>query len=115
MINSLEIHFALSVSLTDEEMQSLDRFVGRICDRHTPDGWVYWPSGHGSRPIWREPEEPAWDDSVYQITTCAREAWPEEIERDRKREEARRRHRERIWYQIGCLIENVGFWIRRHA
>ena len=115
MISRLEVIFALPVELSSEERQSLDRFVGRICDRHTPEGWVHWPSGYGSAPIWREPEEPDWDDEVYRITTCAREAYPSEIERDRKREEEKRRRQARFWFRVGILVEDIGYWIRRHS
>ncbi len=115
MISSIEILFQLPVELTDEECQSLGRFVGRICDRHKPTGWCYWPSGHGYRPIWREPEEPLWDDSVYQISTCAREAWPEEIERDRIREEKKSARKATLKYRaltkLHHAVDAVHEWL----
>ncbi len=35
----------------------------------------------GSKPLWREPEEPEWDDSVFFISVAEREATIKEIER----------------------------------
>ena len=109
-VSRIEIEFQLPVELTDEEMQWLDKFVGRICKRHKPEGWLYWPSGYGARPNFSQIDsmflgrpvdpdapvagEPTFDDSVYCISTCAREAYPEEMERDRLRAEAKeKRHR----------------------
>lgn len=95
MIRKLEINFALPVELTDDEMQRLDRFVGNICKRNCPKGWVFWPAGHGDKPIWSKadarifgwettsdaPEtgEPSFDDTVYSIDCAARELYLEEM------------------------------------
>ena len=133
MIRSIEISFAIPVDLTDDERQSLDKFVQRICKRHEPDGWCYWPSGYGSKPNFSQADsmflgkpvdpnapvsgEPTFDHEVYSIDTCAREAWPEEIERDRKRAEAKvtreRSLKYRAWRQFWMAYKFIGdcfFW-----
>ena len=46
-------------------------------------GFIMWPAGHGSKVLWREPEEPDFDDSVLSIDVASREATEKEIERGR--------------------------------
>lgn len=93
-IRKIEIDFALAVDLTDDEQRSLCNFVQRIAKRHQPEGMVHWQSGCGSKPKFSQsdarflgkpvdpnaPEsgEPEFDDEVYHIETCAREAYPSE-------------------------------------
>ena len=101
MIRRIEIDFALPVELTDDEQRALDRVVSHICKRECPEGWAFWPAGHGSKPnfsqmdsifLGKEPDpnaptsgEPTWDDSVYSIDCAARELYPEEIEQRKAR------------------------------
>jgi DNA-directed RNA polymerase subunit RPC12/RpoP len=40
---------------------------------------VMWLFGRGSKPLWREPEEPDWDDSIYCIEIAERKAHPKEL------------------------------------
>lgn len=103
MIRRIEIDFDLPVELTTGEQMALDRLVGGICDRCCPEGWVFWPAGCGDKPMFsqadalflgKQPDpnaptsgEPMFDDSIYYVECCAREAYPEEIERNRQRAE----------------------------
>ncbi len=93
-IRKIEIEFALPVELTDEEQRTILDMVQAIAKRHQPEGMVHWQSGCGSKPIFSQadarflgkpvdpnaPEsgEPEWDDEVFHIETCAREAYPGE-------------------------------------
>ncbi len=126
-VSRIEIDFQLPVELTDKEMQWLDKFTRQICDRHQPEGWVYWPSGYGSRPNFSQVDsmflgkpvdpdapvsgEPTFDHSVYCISTCAREAWPEEIERDRLRAEAAARKKHSLRYRAFTAAYKPLNWI----
>ena len=127
-ITQIRIDFAIPVELTDEEMQALSGFVQDVCDRHCPEGWVYWQSGAGSMPVFSQsdafflgkeidpnaPEsgEPTFDHEVFHLDTSAREAYPQEIERNERRRKDRER---RFWWQAGAMISRLGLWIRRHA
>lgn len=129
MIRKIEIDFALPVELTDDQMRRLDRLVGDICDKNCPEGWVFWPSGMGSKPSFSfvdaafldkpgsfDPsiasgDEPQWDDSVFQIDCAARELSPEEIEQRKEREqikEARAAVRK-------SLAGRFASWLHRHG
>lgn len=103
MTRKIEVDFQIPVELTDDDCRLLDRLVDRICKRNCPDGWVFWPSGSGDKPSFSavdarllgveadpsipDGDEPRFDDSIYHVHCCAREAWPEEIERNRLRAE----------------------------
>lgn len=141
MIRKLEIEWDLPVELTDAEYQSLDRFIDRICKRHCPEGWAFWPAGHGSKPTFSQADsrflgkdvdpaapltgEPTWDDSVYHIDCSARELSPEEIEQRKIRamqaEERRARWDSRLsgWLhshgmkRASWWIADLSFWIHR--
>jgi hypothetical protein len=116
VIRQIRIDFDLPVDPSDEEMQMLDRIVGRICDRECPEGWAFWPPGHGSMPNFSQvdamflgkpvdptapaSEEPTWDDSIYQIDCSVRELYPEEIEERKARRAAREARRRRLSYRL---------------
>ena len=89
----------------------LDKFVCDICKRHQPEGWSYWPSGRGQRPIFQEPEEPGWDTGTYQISTCAREAFPEEIRRDKLLKEREWERKRAVKYRVFSAAYSVLNWI----
>jgi|SRR6185312_15226776 len=99
-ITKIEIDFALPVTLTDGEMRRLCDFVQGVAKRHQPEGMVHWQSGCGQKPTFSQadcrflgkpvdpnaPEtgEPTFDDSIFHIETTAREAYPSELEQQRK-------------------------------
>ena len=101
MIRRIEIEFALPVELEDAECRDLCIMIEKIARRHQPEGWYHWQAGAGSKPhfsradcifLGKSPEpdapdqgEPTFDDEVFHIETFAREAYPEELERDRQR------------------------------
>lgn len=96
MIRKIEIDFALSVDLSDEERRALDKLVGHICKRSCPEGWAFWPAGIGDKPMFSQADarflgkqvdpnapasgEPTFDDSVFHIDCAARKLSQEEIE-----------------------------------
>lgn len=77
-IRKIEIDFPFMVELPPGFDRALSEFVNLVCERYEeqhPDR-VMWPAGHGSKPLWREPEEPEFDDSIYHIDVAEREAYP---------------------------------------
>lgn len=124
MIRRIEIEFDLPVELTTEEQIALDRIVDHICKRHCPEGWAFWPAGHGSKPNFSQVDaiflgkpvdplapasgEPTWDDSVYSIDCAARELYPEEIERNKAKAQ-RAAERKARW------DSRFAGWLHRHG
>lgn len=81
IISKMEITFPTPVDLSSEIQRGMDDLLQPICDNHMqehPDR-VMWIFGHGSKPLWREPEEPEWDDEVYFIEIAERKAHPKEL------------------------------------
>lgn len=79
----VEISFPVGVDLPPGWDRALDALIGMVCEAYEeqhPDR-VMWPAGQGSKPLWREPMEPEFDDSVYFIEVAEREAYPKEIAR----------------------------------
>lgn len=113
-VERVEIDFAIPVEITSDQHQRLAAIVQEIAKANCPDGWVHWASGFGDRPKWSKHDaeflgkdadpdapqsgEPTFEDSVYCIETSAREAWPGEIERKKRRRSKMRTTR---WYQKG--------------
>ena len=110
MINRVELDFCLPVELTDDEQKALQILVKRICDRHCPEGWVYWASGIGSRPIWQEPEEPDFDHTVFSISTCVRKAYPSEILRAERKAKRKRSVRYRLFTILHRALDALEEW-----
>lgn len=82
-LQKIEIAFPVGVNLPPGFERTLDALIGMVCEAYEeahPDR-VMWPAGQGSKPIWREPAEPDFDDSVYFIEVAEREAYPKELER----------------------------------
>ena len=74
-INQIEIVFPVPVDFPEGFEQELSQLVDTVCKKYeseNPDR-LMWPAGHGSKLLWREPEEPDFDDSVYQIDVAERE------------------------------------------
>jgi hypothetical protein len=78
MISRIEVQFAVPVELTDREMQDIHRIVNNAARRSQTPELIHWAAGTGSKPIWRKPQEPEWDDSVFFIECCARERYETE-------------------------------------
>ena len=80
-INKIEIVFPCDVELPRGFEQVLSCLVDMVCKKYEAENKtrVMWPAGHGSKPLWREPEEPEWDDSVFSIEVAEREATEKEI------------------------------------
>lgn len=77
-IQRIEVQFSIPVEMTNEEQQKLVQFIGNITRRSETPNIVHWPAGIGSKPLWREPQEPNWDDLVFFIDCCARERYENE-------------------------------------
>lgn len=74
-VNRIEIVFPMVVELPPGFTQLLSGVVDLVCKKYeeeNPDR-VMWPAGHGSKPIWKEPEEPEFDDNIFQISVAERE------------------------------------------
>ena len=82
-IRRIEIEFPILVELPEGFGRALSALVGMICRKYEIENptRVMWPSGSGAKPLWNEPAEPDWDDSVYQITVSEREAYDRDLER----------------------------------
>lgn len=78
MISKIEVSFAMPVELTQGEMMRIDQIVNDAARRTETPEIVHWAAGCGSKPLWREPLEPNWDDAVFYIETCARERYDTE-------------------------------------
>lgn len=95
-ITSIQINFPCGVELPEGFEQALVESVGAVCkawEKQNPT-MVMWPAGIGAKPIWDEPNEPTFDDSVLQIDVTAREDYHGNNEfnpdRERLRSEARK-------------------------
>jgi DNA-directed RNA polymerase subunit RPC12/RpoP len=80
-ISEMEITFPTPVDLPSEVQRGMEDLLQPICDKHMqehPDR-VMWVFGQGSKPLWREPDEPEWDDEVYMIEIAERKAHPKEL------------------------------------
>jgi len=89
-VQKIEIEFPFLVELPPGFEQVLGTLVNLVCKKYeaeNPDR-VMWPAGHGSKPIWREPEEPDFDDDIYHISVAEREAHKKEREYRRGDEDA---------------------------
>ena len=82
-INKIEIDFPCDVELPKGFEQTLSCLIDMVCGKYEIEkpSRTMWPAGHGSKPLWREPEEPEWDDSVFFIQVAERAATKKEIER----------------------------------
>lgn len=77
-ISCIEVRFGVPVELTTREMQDIHRIVNNAARRSQTVDLVHWAAGTGSKPTWRDPEDPEWDDSVFFIECCARERFATE-------------------------------------
>lgn len=99
-VHRIEILFPCPVELPPGFERTLDALTGMVCElyeQQNPDRTM-WPMGHGAKPLWREPEEPDWDNTVFQIDVAEREAFPKELERrawEKMTPEQRKAHAEK--------------------
>lgn len=73
-ISCIEVAFHIPVYMTIDQQRRLCNLVQEICERpcNTPVGGVHWQSGGGSKPLWDEPHEPDFDNSIYYVETFSR-------------------------------------------
>lgn len=74
-IYRIEVSFPCPVELPDGWERTLDSLLDMVCkayEKENPER-VMWPAGSGAKPIWREPEEPEFDPSVYFVEMAERE------------------------------------------
>ena len=89
-IKKVEVDFPVPVELPLGWEQALDALVGMVCKQYEAEHPTQsmWPAGYGSKPLWREPKEPEFDESVFYIQVAEREASERELaRRARQREE----------------------------
>ena len=74
-IQKIEINFPTPVELPAGFGQLLDAVVDLVCAHYESKNHtrVMWPAGSGSKPMWNEPNEPDFDDTVYCIEVSERE------------------------------------------
>lgn len=80
-IHKIEISFPLPVELPDDFGMELDKLVNTVCKKYEKEhpGRVMWLAGHGAKILWRGPEEPDFDENIYQITVAEREDYKKDI------------------------------------
>ena len=68
-IRKIEIVFPVEIVMPKGFYRTLEALVDMACEKYESENpnRTMWPSGIGSKPIWREPEEPDFDDSIFQI------------------------------------------------
>ncbi len=83
-LSRMEFNFSIGVWLTQDQQRRLNQLLSEIVDApwNEPLDGVHWLAEWGSKPMWREPQEPTFDDSVLQGQSCAR-SFVSERERDR--------------------------------
>lgn len=77
-VSRIEVTFAVPVELTEEEQRSIVAVARRAARRSETPEIVHWPAGIGCKPIWNEPQEPTFDDSVFCVECFARERYESE-------------------------------------
>ena len=79
-IEKIEIEFPFPVKLPKGFDQTLSALINMVCEKYQEDhpGRRMWPAGHGAKPLWREPEEPEFDNNIFHISIAEREASPKE-------------------------------------
>jgi hypothetical protein len=85
-IQKIEVVFPVPVEVPPGFSRLLEGVVGMVCEKYKAENpersmWVF---GVGSKPLFQEPLEPKWDDSIYFIEVAEREA-------DERTKELRRR------------------------
>ena len=74
-INKIIVDFPLPIELPEGFERALDGLINMICEKYrkeNPDR-VMWPASRGSLPIFHEPHEPTFDDSILHIEVAERE------------------------------------------
>lgn len=79
-IVKIEISFPVGVDFPEGFEQELSQLIDGVCRKYETDNpdRVMWPSGHGCKVLWREPQEPGFDPSVYEICVAERERYDTE-------------------------------------
>ena len=80
MIRAIEITFPVDMDMADDFEGKLLDLIDAECKRYEkehPDR-VMWPAGYGAKILWREPEEPDYNESVLSITVSERERYQSE-------------------------------------
>lgn len=69
MIQKIEINFPIPVEFPKEFERKLIKLVDTVCKKYEAEHpeRTMWPAGNGFKLIWREPQEPTFDESIYSI------------------------------------------------
>lgn len=74
-IRAIEISFPVPIELPEGFDRKLSELIDSVCDQYEREHLdrVMWTAGHGSKPIWNDPKEPIFDDSIFHIEVAERE------------------------------------------
>lgn len=74
-VSTIEIVFDQPIEVPEVFESVMDALIRNICKEYEKlnPTRIMWPSGGGCKPIWNEPHEPTWDESVLQISVSERE------------------------------------------
>jgi hypothetical protein len=84
-VRAIEIQFARPVLITLSVQRILVDLVNEMARATETPEFIHWAAGSGSKPLWREPEEPEWDDTIFHIETFSRERYDTEPFKPRAR------------------------------
>lgn len=75
MIQKIEISFPVPIELPELFETQLVELIDKVCKKYVSEhpGRVMWPAGVGNKVLWRELQEPDFDDSVLAIDVAERE------------------------------------------
>lgn len=82
-VRKIEITFPFPVEFPEGFERALDGLIDMVCKKYERENprRVMWPAGCGSKPIWTNPHEPDFDDSIFCIDVAEREAHEKELQR----------------------------------
>ena len=80
MTQRIEVDFPVDMELSDDFQQQLMELLSKECAKYEQryPSRVMWVGGVGDKILWREPEEPDFDDSILSFTVSERERYTDE-------------------------------------
>ena len=89
-VQRIEINFPATVEMPSGFEHIVMSYADAICSawEAANKGKVMWAAGVGAKVIWKEPEEPDYDDSVFCIDCAMRDESPKEKDKRERLETA---------------------------
>jgi len=84
MTQRIEVSFPVDMKFSDDFQEKLHGLLADECNRYEkehPDR-AMWVFAYGDKPLWNEPHEPTFDESVLNIEIAERERYADEKEQD---------------------------------